>query len=322
VTGRRGALATIDVHSHLLIPETGALLAEHGAAGAGRGGPVPDELRRRLTDVGARLQDMDAMGVDVQLLSVTPRQFHYGTDPELGAEIARRHNDRIADVVADHPDRFVGLGTLPMQDVGRAVAELERIAADHRFPGVAVNTNVEGRDYDHPDFAPFWAKVLELDVVVLLHPSGFAHGTRTADYYLENVVGNPVEMALALSRLVLGGVLDRHPGVKVCAVHGGGFLPFYPERMDHAYDVRPECRTAVGRAPSSYLEDLYFDSVVFGNSLPRLIQAVGHDRVVMGSDYPYDMGQDDPVGRIQALVGRRAAQALLHDNAARLFGLT
>jgi aminocarboxymuconate-semialdehyde decarboxylase len=320
-------MATIDVHSHLLVPETGTLIADH----TGRGSPapgaprprgaMPPELRRRLTDVGQRLQDMDAVGVDLQVLSVTPRQFHYSLDVELGAEVARRHNDRIADVVADHPDRFVGLGTLPMQDVGRAVAELERIAAQHRFPGVAVNTQVEGRDYDGPEFGPFWDKVVELGLVVLLHPSGLRAGGRTDDYYLENVVGNPADTTLALSRLILGGVLDRHPGMQILAVHGGGFLPFYPERMDHAHRVRPECRTLDDRLPSSYLEDMHFDSVVFGNSLVRLVQAVGHDRVVMGSDYPYDMGHEDPVGAIRALVGRRAAQAMLHDNAVRLFGL-
>lgn len=329
---RRGG--TIDIHAHVLVPETEALVEEHfspekdpfirylGEKSAAYNREHYGEIVPKMTEIDERIRDMDRMGIEVQAISIAPGQYYYWAGSQLGAEVSRRQNDRIAEIVAERPDRFVGLGTLPMQDVGRAIEELERIVADHGFRGVSINPNAEGKDYDNPDFEPFWSKVEELGVLVVFHPNGFTHGERLTDYYLINVVGNPLESTVAVSRLIFGGVLERHPDLKLCVVHGGGYLPFYPDRMDHAYEVRPECREYISRPPSAYLRELHFDTVVFGRSLDALIDQVGPRQVLLGTDYPYDMGDPDPVGRIQeAANGEEAAELILGGNAARLLAL-
>jgi aminocarboxymuconate-semialdehyde decarboxylase len=209
-----------------------------------------------------------------------------------------------------------------MQDVDAAVAELDRIVATHGFRGVSINPNVEGRDYDDPVFERFWERVTAHDILVVLHPNGFTHGQRLSDYYLINVVGNPLESTVAVSRMIFGGVFERHPDAKVCVVHGGGYLPFYPDRMDHAYQVRPECREHISAPPSSYLQQLYFDTVVFGDSLDMLVDRVGAYRLVLGTDYPYDMGQTNPLGHLEAAnISEREATAIASETARRLLNL-
>jgi len=266
---------------------------------------------------------MDRQGVEMQAVAIAPAQYHYWADPDLGDEIARIGNGAIAALVDAHPGRFVGMGTLPMQAPDRAVAEMERIASIHKFPGVSINPSAEGVDYDDPAYDPFWGKVEELDMVVILHPNGFTNGDRLDRYYMINVVGNPVETTVALSHLVLGGVIERHPKAKILGVHGGGYLPFYMDRMDHAYEARPDVGALIKRKPSSYLKQLYFDSIVFGDGLDYLIDRVGADHILMGTDYPYDMGEQDPIGRVA-----RASNASENDvmqmsglNAGRLLGL-
>lgn len=324
---------TLDIHSHVLVPAVNQLVETHfspdrdpfirylGKDSAAYNRQHYGEIVPKMTDMRERLQDLDRMGIERQALSIAPSQYYYWTEPELGAEVARRQNDRIAELVADHPDRFIGLGTLPMQDVDRAIAELERISADHGFPGVSINPNAAGRDYDHPDFERFWAKAEELSSLVVFHPNGFTDGQRLTDYYLINVIGNPLESTVAVTRLIFGGVLERHPKIRLCVVHGGGYLPFYPERMDHAYKVRPECQVHISRPPSTYLEQVHVDTVVFGEGLRRLVDLVGPGRLLMGTDYPYDMGVDDPIGQIQAVVDDEVVDNVLGGNAAKLLGL-
>lgn len=282
------------------------------------------ELTPKLTDPDERLADMDKMGVDVQALSVAPPQFYYWTDPALGRRLARMQNEHLAELVAGHPDRFVGLATVPMQDVAAASAELEYGVEQLGFRGVEICTNVNGLDLDDRRFRPFFAKAEELDVVVLLHPHGFTQGDRLMDYYLTNVIGNPLDSTVALTRLIHGGVLEDHPGLKLCVVHGGGYLPFYSSRMDHAYQGRPEGRHHIPRAPSSYLRQVFVDSVVYdGAHLAFLIQQLGPDRVVLGTDYPYDMGHYDPLGLLAQVPGLSPAQQtmLRGGTAAALLGL-
>ncbi len=203
------------------------------------------------------------------------------------------------------------------------MAELDRVAAEHRFPGVAINPSAEGHDYDEPAYETFWARAEELDLVVVLHPNGFSDGERLTRYYMINVVGNPLETTVALTHIVLGGVLERHPRLKIVAVHGGGYLPYYADRWDHAYECRPEVGRNISRPPSEYLRMLYFDTVVFGEGLTRLIDLVGADHVVMGTDYPFDMGDVDPIGRIGDLASLTPEQrrGIVGGTAARLLGL-
>ncbi|HET9770395.1 MAG TPA: amidohydrolase family protein [Acidimicrobiia bacterium] len=295
-------------------PETKAYNAEHFAA-----------LVPKLTDPARRLEDMDRMGVDVQVLSVAPPQYYYWTDPALGRRLARMQNEHLARLVADHPDRFAGLGTVPLQDVDAAVAELDFAVAELGLRGLEICTNVNGIDLDDRRFRPFFERAAELGVVVMLHPHGFTEGRRLMDYYLTNVVGNPLESTIAVTRLIHGGLLEDFPGLKLCVVHGGGYLPFYASRMDHAWRVRPEGRHHIPDSPpSSYLRRVYVDCLVYDAAhLAFLVQQMGADRVVVGTDYPYDMGIDDPVGLVGRTPGLSAGQRqmILGGTAAALLGL-
>ncbi|MGH8873876.1 MAG: amidohydrolase family protein [Acidimicrobiia bacterium] len=328
--------STIDIHCHVMNPACEELVQGHFSPRLEPfvyyGGPESNDHNRhhfgdivpKLTRPEERLRDMDQMGIDVQAISVAPPQYFYWTDPGLGARLAGMINERLAEIVAGHPDRFVGLGTLPMQDVDRALRELERVRGELGFAGIEICTNVNGLDFDDARFEPFFEACRELDVLIVVHPNGFTHGERLTDYYLINVMGMPLDSAVFLSRLVFGGVLERFPDLKICVVHGGGYLPFYSARMDHAYRVRPECRKHISSPPSSYLAKLHWDTMVFDpDSLAYLIGRWGSERVLLGTDYPYDMGETDPVGligRVPSLTDEERA-LVLGGNAARLLGM-
>jgi len=324
---------TIDIHAHTVVPEVTDLVRgefdprldpflRFGGESTVHNEGLARGLMPMLTDPRRRLSTMDRQGVGVQAVSIAPPQYHYWAGPDLGTEIAGLQNDALAALVAAHPDRFIALGTLPMQAPDRATAELERISSTHGFRGVSINPSAQGVDYDASVYEPFWQRVAALDTVVVLHPNGYSDAARLTRYYMVNVVGNPLETTVALSRIILGGVLERHPGLKIVAVHGGGYLPVYADRMDHAFEHRPEVRANISRRPSEYLLELYFDSVVFGRGLRALVERVGAEHVVMGSDYPYDMGEVDPVGRVERLGLAPAAHRLVvGETAARLLGL-
>ena len=245
------------------------------------------------------------MGVDRQVLSVAPPQFYYWADPATGWRLARMQNDHLAELVGKHPDRFSGLATVPLQDVDAAVAELDFAVGELGLSGVEICTNVNGLDLDDRRFRPFFARAAELGVVVLIHPHGFTAGERFMDYYLTNVIGNPLESTIATTRLIHGGVLEEFPALALCVVHGGGYLPFYSSRMDHAWRERPEGRHRIPeRPPSSYLRQVFVDCLVYDPAhLAFLVEQMGSDRVVVGTDYPYDMGFYDPVGLVEATPG-------------------
>lgn len=305
---------TVDIHAHVILPDclplVSGLMAPEMEPFSYFGGDETNayqvghvqEIMPKATDPETRLADMDEMGIDVQAISVAPAGYFYWADPELGRELARMQNENLAKVVADHPERFVGLATVPMQDVRSAVEELERCVTEYDFRGVEINTNVNGMDLDDKRFRPFWAKAEELDVVVMLHPNGFTGGERFRKYYLTNVIGNPLDTTVALTRIIHGGVLEDHPDVKIVAVHGGGYLPFYSSRMDHSYDLRPEGRHRISRPPSTYLKQIYVDCLVFDSPhLEFLVQQMGPDHVVVGTDYPFDMGHYDPLAQIDGV---------------------
>jgi aminocarboxymuconate-semialdehyde decarboxylase len=261
-----------------------------------------ETIRTQLTSVEQRIKDMDRMGIDIQALSVAPPQYYYWADPELAERLARMQNEHLAELVEGHPDRFVGLATVPLQDVAASVRELDYCVGQLGFRGAEICTNVNGLDLDDPRFRPFFAKAQELDVVVVLHPHGYTQGERLMDYYLSNVIGNPLDSAVALTRIIFGGVLEELPNLKLCVVHGGGYLPFYSSRMDHAYHKRPEGRHHITRPPSSYLSQVYVDSVVYdAPHLKFLIEQMGADHVLLGTDYPYDMGHYDPLGQLDSV---------------------
>lgn len=323
----------IDVHCHMLIREAVAFMrsvAPEAIISMGQGNPLSAEVQRRsvaavqvpLTDAPTRLEMMDRAGIDIQVLSPSPAHYYYAAPAEHAATAHRMINDGIAATVARYPDRFVGMGIVPMQDPKRAVAELRRMVKRLGFRGVEVGANINGQDLSHAKFRPFFAAAEALGVLVFLHPVGSVDA-RMADYFLDNVVGNPLDATLAISHLIFGGVLERHPALKVCVAHGGGYLPAYTGRMEHAYRAREDCRTEISRPPSYFMRKLYFDSLVFEPAqLEYLVQRYGARRILLGTDFPYDMSQQDAVGFIEsAQLGDAEKAAILGRNAARLLGI-
>ncbi|HKE73477.1 MAG TPA: amidohydrolase family protein [Acidimicrobiales bacterium] len=327
---------TYDLHAHCTVPaghalaagdpgvaaEAARLAAGTGEAAAAANRALGREWLPRLVDADERLAVMDRRGIDVQAVSPSPGDYHYGAGEHVAADIVAAVNEGVAALCARHPDRLVGLGSVALQHPALAADQLRHAVGRLGLAGAVVGTHAGGRDLSDPAFEPLWAAAEETGAVLFLHPWGCTLGERLARAYLFNVVGNPTETALALSHLIFGGVLDRFPGLRVLAAHGGGYLPFYPGRADHAHRVRQDSRTCA-EPPSTYLRRLWFDSVVHESRLlGHLVANVGADRVVLGTDYPFDMGQDDPVGMLDAVDGLGAADraAVAGGNAAALLG--
>jgi aminocarboxymuconate-semialdehyde decarboxylase len=299
----------IDVHSHIVPSrlaeaaqrggrhfgiefgrdEKGRITSTVGGRGFALPWPTPLETPRE------RVAAMDAIGVDVHLLSLSPSMHWYSTPPEEARALAIETNDDIAEVVNSFPDRFRGLAFLPLQDPAAAVAELERSVRELGFEGAIVGTNIDGLDWDAPELFPVLEAARDLGALVFVHPARGRANPFLRNYHLRNLVGNPLETTIALASLIFGGVLDRLPDLKLCFAHGGGYGCLGVARMDHGNLVREEAR-GMSRLPSDYLRDLYFDSLVHGHrTLDHVIDLAGIDRVVLGSDYPADMGEPDPV---------------------------
>ncbi|ABQ68046.1 amidohydrolase 2 [Rhizorhabdus wittichii RW1] len=334
---RAGGAAVVDLHCHFLVAEVEAMAAEapdaprppaaasEAAAATARYNAelIRTTYRPPLTDIDTRLADMDAMGVDVQAISPSPTQYHYWAPADLGEALVARINERIATLCADHPDRLVGLGSVALQHPLLAREQLRHAVRGLGLRGVEISTMVNGDGIDDPRFAPFWEEAERFGALVLVHPLGTTVGPRMDAHYLSNVIGQPLETMIALSRLIMGGHFDRYPALKLCAVHGGGYLPKYAGRSDHGWKVRPEC-DGCAHPPSAYLRRIWYDSLVYEPAeLRALIDAVGADRIVVGTDYPFDMGDYDPIGLVDAVPGLGAADkaAILGGNARKLLGI-
>jgi len=326
---------TVDMHAHMITPLVEKLVADcpqkkaelemrvrtTGARSVEHNNKVMiPHAMPALTSLPVRLDDMDRIGVDIQVVSPMPTQYYYWAEPGLAEQVVALQNEHIAAACAQHPGRLVGLGTLSLQHPQLAVAQLETAVRRLGLRGFQLSTAVNERELSDPSLEPVWAKAQALGCVVFIHPMGCSLAERLAPAYLSNSVGQPVEIAVALSHLIFGGVLDRYPALKICAAHGGGYLPFYIGRPDHAFHTRPDAHS-MREAPSVYLRRIWFDSLVYSSdALRRLIDQVGVSQVVIGTDYPFDMGHYD----IHSLVGSTpnldAAEldAILGGNAARL----
>lgn len=330
---KQGRHLAIDIHCHLGIAAADAFVQERYP------GPPPGindftspktaEVNRaqfaaigcRLHGIDQRLADMDRLGIDVQAMSPSPGQYFYFTDPETGRSAARIVNDGIAAAVAQHPDRLVGMGSVPLQNPEMAVAEMRRCVHELDLRGIEISSNVNGIDLHDPSFRPFFAAAEELGVLLFLHPLGFTQAERMRDYYFNNLIGNPLESTLAIGHLIFGGVLDRHPGLRICVAHGGGFLPGYWGRMDHGWRARADCSEHCRHEPSSYLRRLWLDTLVFDpEQLESLVRTHGADRLCLGSDYPFDMAEPDPIG-FHARLSDADQEQILGANAAYLLGI-
>ena len=306
---------TIDVHSHVLTPDMIRLLQKEAPKVGPRLIPIDDDTAllevsgtahqpfpRGGFDLERRLRDLAAADIDMQVLSVTPQTYLYEQDAALAVACAALQNDAIANIAAGDPDRFLGIATLPMQAPEQAAAELRRAVRSLGMRGAMIGSNVMGTNLDHPSFEPLWAAAAELDALLLIHPVNVAGADRLRAYYLNNLIGNPTDTTIAAACLVFGGVLARHPKLKVCMVHGGGFLPYQCGRLLHGWRMRPEPKVALDGPPDPFFARLYYDTILHSvESLGFLIGSAGAERVLLGSDYPYDMGTAECVRQVRAL---------------------
>jgi aminocarboxymuconate-semialdehyde decarboxylase len=297
---------TIDVHAHVVVPEAVQYVKPFEREEAPSGAPDTQRVgKRQLAERGPllrleleqRLAAMDAMGVDVQLLS-TPGQCYYALPPDAGLRASRMVNDGIAAFMQRAPERFVALGTVPLQDAALAATELERCMRELQFRGAIVTPDVAGKELSDPSLEPFWRAAEKLGAVILIHPKGFA-SRRLARFHFNNVIGNPLDTTTALHYLIFDGVLERYPALKIIAVHGGGFAAAYAGRMDHAWGARSDAHGSLPHPPSSYLRKIYVDTIVYNaHQLRYLAEVFGVDHILLGTDYPYDMGEYEPLEHI------------------------
>ncbi len=327
---------TVDIHCHVHVSEADAMLADfksadqssysidNNAASAAINRQQHLNILDKLTDPAVRIADMDACGIDVQAISPAPAHYHYAYEAGFARDTAHVVNDRIAEICAQHPDRFVGMCTVPLQDADIAVAELDRCVNNLGMRGVEISTNVNGQDLTRAGLEKFFARVEELGVVIFMHPIGTSYKERMADHYFRNTIGHPLESALAVGHLVFDCYLETYPGLKICIAYGGGYVPAYSGRFDHPYHLRDDCRAMISKPPSEYVKKLYFDTVVFTeHQLRYLIETWGADHIIMGTDYPYDMAETDPVGHVDSVRGLSDGDKALvmGANAAALLGL-
>ena len=307
VSGRR--VKTVDVHAHCAVPEAMALMGRNVSPQALIMGPE-------------RVQQMDAQGIDVEALSINP--YWYGAERDLASQIIKIQNEKLAEVCAVQPERFVAFATVALQYPDLAAEQLEDGVKKLGLRGASIGGSVNGEELSNPKFHPFWAKAEELGTLIFLHPQGFPDLEKRlqGNGLLTNVIGNPLETTIALSHLIFEGTLDRFPGLKLCAAHGGGYLPSYSARSDHGCLTFPDrcSKTPLKKRPSEYLRDLYFDSIVFTpEALRHLVAECGASQIVMGTDYPYpwtSMAVEHILGTPSLSDAERAA--ILGDTACKL----
>ena len=279
VSGRR--VKTVDVHAHCAIPEAMALLGRKLA---------PQSLLMAPTSLADRLRAMDEQGIDVEALSINP--YWYEAERDVARELIRIQNEKLAEICAAQPDRFVAFASVALQHPDLAAEQLEHAVKQLGLRGAGLGGSVAGRELSDPRFHPFWTKAEQLGVLVFIHPQGTAElkSRLQGNGGLTNTIGNPLETTLALSHLIFEGTLDRFPGLKICAAHGGGYLPSYAPRSDHICLTFPDRCSAVQlkKRPTEYLKQLYFDALVFTpEALRHLTAQVGSSQIVMGTDYPF-----------------------------------
>jgi aminocarboxymuconate-semialdehyde decarboxylase len=300
-------VVVVDVHSHVRVPEAWELVKDR-IGREGRAGDMqqanPDNLGN-IRNVDKRLADLDEMGIDVQAVSINP--FWYWADVDLARKVIQIQNEKIAALCAAHPDRFVGLGSVALQHPSLAVEQIEEGVKKLGMRGFAIGGSVNGEDLSAPKFNPIWAKAEELQALIFIHPqvSGTPIDERRlqGNGFLDNVIGHPLETTLALTHLIQDGTLDLFPRLKICAAHGGGYLPSYSGRNDECLTAFPKLCRPLKKLPSEYLKQLYYDSVLFTpEDMRHLVAVVGASQVVMGTDYPA-LWNRTPLDRILAVPG-------------------
>ena len=311
VAGRR--VKTIDVHAHCVIPEAMALMGQKFDLAS-------------LVIAQDRISVMDAQGIDVEVLSINP--FWYGAERDKVTQLIKIQNEKLAELCAANPDRFVAFASLALQFPDLAVQQLEEAVKKLGLRGAAIGGSVAETEFADPKFHPVWAKAQELGVLLFIHPAGVPqlNSRLKGNGVLENVIGNPLDTTIALSHLIFQGTLDSFPGLKLCAAHGGGYLASYADRSDHGcltFPARCDKSIVLKKKPTEYLKQIYFDSLIFGaEALRHLAAQVGAGQIVMGTDYPFPW-QDKAVDHILKTPTLNDAQrvAILGGTAAKLLGI-
>ena len=327
---------TVDIHNHFEVKAAIDLMADATKERARSQPGFPyfrndfsreitrrqrEQNKDRLSNPATRIKDMDAMGIDIQALSVTPAQTYYWAEAELGRDAARLINDQLAGIASAYPERFVAMGSVPLQNTEFAIVEMERCVEELGMRGLQLATNVAGEELSQPRLEKFFSRAEELDMFLFLHPVGFNQGGRLVDHHFGNLIGNPLDSTVCVMHLIFDGTLARHPGLKICVAHGGGFIGAYPARMDHGYFAREDCRLQLTEPPTAYLKRLYFDTMVFGDDqLKYLIDKYGADQILLGTDYCADMGETNPVGLVESIdtLSQHDRDAICGLNAAKL----
>jgi len=327
VGGKR--VKTIDVHAHCQFPEAVALFSASTAASTSivDGRSRADVAAAAYIEIDKRLASMDAQAVDMEVLSINP--FWYGSERDLASQIVKLQNEKLAELCASKPDRFAAFASLTLQAPDLAVQELETAVRKQGFKGAAIGGTVNGEAFSDPQFLPVWAKAEELGVPLFIHPTGIPELAKklSGNGFLSNTVGYPLETTIALSHLIFEGVFDRFPKLKVIAAHGGGYLPAYADRSDHACLASPKsCNPDIRlkKTPSEYLRQIYFDSVIFTpEAIRHLVAQVGAGQVVLGSDnpYPFELQPVEHIFASDSLSDEHKAD-ILGRTAARLLNLT
>ena len=331
-------MRSIDIHAHLtpqcfwratqgggnwhtLTREQDARGREVLVAGGHRGQLPP----RSSWTPEQRLADMDSLGVDIQVVSPFAGFYNYDLNTATAVSTSVESNDEISQMAKSWPDRFAGLATLPMQDARAATAELERVMVQLGFKGAMTDDKINGKMLDEPEFLPFWKAAEQLGALILFHQGGDTIvNQRITRYHLPNTIGNLADRTLTFASLVFGGVMDTCPDLRICFSHGGGYTCYGVGRMDRGWNGLPEADRKASQPPSAYLRRFYYDSIVYTEQALRfLIDSVGVDRVVFGTDWPYDMAQDWPVSWILSMesITQEEKEAILWKNLESLLGL-
>ena len=305
----------IDVHAHYVPLDSLKIASEIGARHGleigkndrgrtvvTRGGkPFLTQLKAEFFDLDLRLSIMDRQGVDMQVLSPASSFFFYWMPITEALEYARWLNDQLAQAVAKHPNRLIALGTAPLQDGEKAAAELERAMTQLGLRGLEIASNVNGRYLDDPAFEPFWEAAQALGALIFVHPNQVIGADRMKDHNLANLIGNPTDTSLTFAKLIFGGVLERFPKLKFLLAHAGGFLPYTWGRLERGYRIQNPATANISHPPSEYVKLLHFDTITHSRmALAYLIANFGAEHVLLGSDYPYDMGDPNPVASLRA----------------------
>jgi aminocarboxymuconate-semialdehyde decarboxylase len=329
----------IDIHSHVEFADAATILKKKyteeemfsrfvvptmGARSARINRGLMPGLREPLRDPQRKIRDMEEKKLALSVLSSTPFAFYYEIEDDLAVELAQFQNDQLAEMVKKYPDSFAAMATLPLQVPQAALEELERVINKLGLRGVEIGSHVAKRELGDQVFWPIYAILEKAGLPMFIHPHHVAGMDRLQNFYLNNLIGNPLDTTIDAANLIFSGVLEKYPNLKVVLAHAGGQFPYIIGRIEHGYQVRPECQEKVHKSPMAFFKNFYFDIITHNpEALRYLISLAGSDHVLLGSDYPYDMGDPNPVQTVSQLSGIKAKdrQKIMRENAIALFGL-